>query len=268
MHPLIFDFGTFDVGPLSIPLRLPAYGTAMLVGVVLGWLIVNRLGRRVAPDFEWVDFYAGLILSGIVGAKVLWALVESPALLSGKLPWRSVIFAGGVWLGAVLGGLVFCWFFFRKREIAAGRAMNVIFTALPLAHVVGRIGCLLAGCCFGAACAKPWAITYTNELAAEFAGTPLGVPLHPSPLYEAGAELFNFAVCLALWRRGEPRPWAVVFTWAGLYGAERFFLEFFRGDYRGAWLGLSTSQWLTALMVLVAVGWFVATRRRASAASG
>lgn len=265
MHPLIFDFGTLDLGPVTIPLRLPSYGTAMLLGVVLGWLIVRRLGRRVAPEVEWSDFYAGLILSGLVGAKLLWALVELPNLLSGATRWWSILFAGGVWLGAVLGGVVFCWFFFRKSEVEAGRALNVAFTGLPLAHVVGRMGCLLAGCCYGAACTKPWAVTYTNELAAKFAGTPLGTPLHPSPAYEASAELFNFVICLSLWRRGEPAPWSVVFTWAGLYGAERFVLEFFRGDVRGGWLGLSTSQWLASLMVVVALGWLSRRWRRRSA---
>ena len=261
MHPLIFDFGTFDLGPFEIPLRLPSYGTAMLLGVLLGWIIVKRLGRRVAPRAPWADLYAGLILSGLIGAKLFWALLELPRLLSGATRWRSVFFAGGVWLGAVFGGLVFCWFFFRGRDLEAGRALNVIFTALPLAHVIGRLGCLMAGCCYGAACAKPWSVTYTSELAARFAGTPLGVPLHPSPIYEAVAELFNFAVCASLWRRGEPPPWAVVFTWAGLYGIERFVLEFFRGDFRGAWLGLSTSQWLTAAMVLVAATWLLRKRR-------
>ena len=266
MHPLIFDFGSFDLGPLEIPLRLPSYGTAMLLGVVLGWLIVRRLGRRVAPEAPWADLYAGLILSGIVGAKLLWALLELPRLLSGATDWRSIVFAGGVWLGAVLGGLVFCWFFFRRHDLAAGRALNVVFTALPLAHVVGRVGCLLAGCCHGAACAMPWAITYTSELAARFAGTPLGVPLHPSPIYEALAELVNFGICASLWRRAEPAPWLVVFTWAGLYGAERFVLEFFRGDVRGGLAGLSTSQWLSAVMVLAAAGWAL-RRLRPDAAS-
>ena len=107
---------------------------------------------------------------------------------------------------------------------------------------------------------QPWAVTYASELAARLAGTPLGVPLHPSPLYEAGAELFNFAVCLSLWRRGEPRPWLVIATWGALYGVERFVLEFLRGDWRGGWLGLSTSQWLTAVMVLAAGVWFARSR--------
>ena len=127
---------------------------------------------------------------------------------------------------------------------------------------MGRLGCFLAGCCYGTACAKPWAVTYSSPVAATYAGTPLGVPLHPSPLYEAAAEIAIFAVCALLWRRRVPPPWLVVFTWAGLYGVARFALEFLRGDPRGAWMGLSTSQWGSALLMVAAAVFFA--RRRAS----
>lgn len=268
MHPILFDLGTVDLFGLEIPLRLPSYGTAMLVGVVLGWLVVRRLGRRILPEAPWADLYLGMIVAGIVGAKVLYAVLEAPRLLSGEVPWWDVLVAGGVWLGAVLGGAVFCAHFLPRHGMPAGRAMNVVFTGLPLAHVVGRIGCFLAGCCYGAACSKPWAVTYTSELAARFAGTPLGVPLHPSPLYEAALELVNFAVCALWWRRGEPPAWTVVFTWVGLYGVERFVLEFYRGDPRGALWGLSTSQWLTAAMAVAALVFWArrAKARRAAEA--
>ena len=58
MHPLIFDFGTLELGPFEIPLRLPSYGLFMLIGILLGWLIVTRLGRRVALDMPWRDLFA------------------------------------------------------------------------------------------------------------------------------------------------------------------------------------------------------------------
>lgn len=267
MHPILFDFGTVDLFGYEIPLRLPSYGTAMLVGVVLGWLIVKRLGRRVAPGAPWPDLYLGMIVAGLVGAKVLYAAVELPGLLAGRVSWWDVLAAGGVWLGAVLGGAVFGIYFMRRNSMPPGRTMNVFFTGLPLAHAVGRVGCFFAGCCYGAACAKPWAVTYTSELAARYAGTPLGVPLHPSPLYEVVLELGNFALCLLWWRHGEPPAWAVVFTWVGLYGVERFVLEFFRGDPRGTLWGLSTSQWLTAAMVLAAAIWWARRKGRSRAAA-
>jgi phosphatidylglycerol:prolipoprotein diacylglycerol transferase len=150
------------------------------------------------------------------------------------------------------------------RPPAGARRAVRAFTALPLAHAVGRLGCFLAGCCYGAAHDLPWAVTYTDPAAADLNGTPLGRPLHPTQLYEALLELGNFAVVTWVWRRA-PRSWAPVATWLGLYGAERFALEFLRGDPRGAWLGLSTSQWL-ALAMLGAALWLLATIARRSAA--
>jgi phosphatidylglycerol:prolipoprotein diacylglycerol transferase len=95
----------------------------------------------------------------------------------------------------------------------------------------------------------PWAVTYSDEWAAKLSGTPLGVPLHPSPAYETVLELLNFAVCYRLAQRALP-AWSVPAAWAMLYGAERFLLEFFRGDPRAFWAGLSAGQWMSLALVI------------------
>ncbi len=247
MHPVLLDLG--EVG--GLPLRITSYGAAMLLAMIVGWLIVRRLGPRVDPEAPWTDLVLGLLISGLLGAKLFHVVVRLPDILAGRASLGAVLLGGGVWLGGVAGGFAYGAWFFRRHRLEAGRALNVLFVAAPLGHAIGRIGCLLAGCCHGAACALPWAITYTDPLAREFSGTPLGVPLHPTPLYEAGAELFNFAVCVLLWRR-DPPPWAIPAAWLALYGAERFAIEFYRGDPRGALGPLSTSQWLALAMVAAA----------------
>lgn len=262
MHPLLLDFGTWTVGGLEIPLRIPAYGTFMLLGMLAAWLVVRRLGLRVDPDLDWTDLFLGLLIAGVLGAKVLHLILEAPEIRAGTVGFWQVFMSGGVWLGAVLCGLAYSWFFFRRHPgVRAGAVLNVMFTAVPLGHVFGRLGCFFAGCCYGGRCDRPWAVTYTNELAARFSGTPLGVGLHPTPLYEVTAEAFNFGVCLFLWRL-KPAPGLIVAAWMGLYGAERFFIEFLRGDPRGTWWGLSTSQWIAILMVAGSISWLVARRSR------
>jgi phosphatidylglycerol:prolipoprotein diacylglycerol transferase len=103
-------------------------------------------------------------------------------------------------------------------------------------------------------------VTYSDEWAARLAGTPLGVPLHPTPVYEAGLELFNFAVCYRLSQKALP-AWSVPAAWAILYGVERFLLEFLRGDPRPFWEGLSAAQWMS--LALIAAGGCVVARRLA-----
>lgn len=260
MHPILLDLGT--VG--GIPLRITSYGAAMLLAMVVGWWLVRRLGRGVDPRVPWSDLVLGLLICGLFGAKVLHALIRLPELLADPSGWGRVLLGGGVWLGGVAGALAYGLWFSRRHGLAPGRMLNVLFVAAPLGHAIGRVGCLLAGCCYGAACSLPWAIVYTDPLAAESSGTPLGVPLHPSPVYESLAELLNFAVCWTLWRRarpGEPAPWTIPAVWLALYGAERFFLEMLRGDDRGALGALSTSQWLS-LAMLAAAALLWATRLR------
>ena len=72
-----------------------------------------------------------------------------------------------------------------------------IAPGIAFGHVVGRLGCFMAGCCYGHETNVPWAVTFTNPLARENVGTPLGVPLHPTQLYEAGVEAIILGLLLA-----------------------------------------------------------------------
>ena len=239
----------------------------MALSLVVGWLVVRRLGRRIAPEVAWEELYGGTFFCGIVGAKLLLVLIDLPALLAGEHSLLSLLKGGGVWIGGVIGGFAFAAWFLRRTRLRARDALAVLFTALPLAHAVGRVGCFLAGCCYGDACDLPWAVTYTDPQAAAWNGTPLGRPLHPTQLYEAALELANFPIVLWVWHR-RPRSWAPVATWLGLYGTERFALELLRADPRGAWLGLSTSQWLALGMVAVSICLLIVVRRRPAAPTG
>jgi phosphatidylglycerol:prolipoprotein diacylglycerol transferase len=129
-------------------------------------------------------------------------------------------------------------------------AARPLLVALPLAHAVGRIGCQLAGCCFGTHSSLPFAVTYSHPVALAM-GAPAGIALHPVPLYEAMLELGNAALLLWAFRsRWDAR--SMLALWLALYGCERFALEFLRGDDRGAWWGVTTSQWLCMLMLVAA----------------
>ena len=116
-----------------------------------------------------------------------------------------------------------CWRFWCIRGRGGGRFCRCsIFRPgpLPLAHAIGRLGCFAAGCCFGKPTALPWGVTFTDPEAARLAGTPLGVPLHPTQLYEAAAEFLNFL--LLVWLGGRQRfGGEILGTYFILYGTER-----------------------------------------------
>jgi phosphatidylglycerol:prolipoprotein diacylglycerol transferase len=122
-----------------------------------------------------------------------------------------------------------------------------------------------------------WAITFTNPLAAANVGTPLGIPLHPTQIYEAGAALIILVLLLVTERRGRPFPGRTFWSYMFLYAVSRYIIEIYRGDPRGMVFDLfSTSQFISLVLAplsLVMLVWLSrstppdrATKRQRSAA--
>ena len=244
MHPELLHLG---------PVVLPAYGAALGVAFLLAVLVLKRRAPAYGIDPETaVDMGIWLILSGLLGAKVLLLVVEGPSYYLGSLHGLLELFrAGGVFYGGLLGALAAAVFFVKVKRVPFLAFADAAAPAVALGQAIGRVGCLAAGCCWGARCEKPWAITFTSAKAGENVGVPLGVPLHPTQIYEAVGLL---ALCgLLLWfGKGKVagRTFALYLVGAAVL---RFTVELFRGDPRGTVpvLGLSTSQVIAlALFVL------------------
>ena len=115
--------------------------------------------------------------------------------------------------------------------------------------MVGRLGCLLAGCCFGRPTDVAWAVTFTDPIANLNVGTPLNIPLHPTQVYESAAGLIILLLLLGLERRGRPFQGRTFWLFVLFYAISRFIIEFYRGDDRGMPLGgLSTSQLISLVL--------------------
>lgn len=248
MHPILIDFGQQTLFGFTFHPRVGGYGFMYAMGVIVGWLMVVYLGRQVDRDKPWTDMIFLSIIAGVIGGRLVNALTRLPDILSGQVTFLDVVLGGGVWLGgAVCGSLTFVWFLWRY-DVPYGIGTNLLFVAIPPAHAVGRIGCLLGGCCYGAPTDLPWGITYTNELAHRMMGTPLHIPLHPMPIYEFLVEMTLFVVGFVMWNK-KARPFSIAVVWLAGYGLARFAMEFFRADYRGSLGTLSTSQWISLMLV-------------------
>jgi phosphatidylglycerol:prolipoprotein diacylglycerol transferase len=152
------------------------------------------------------------------------------------------------------------WYIHRHR-MPFWTTCDAFAPAIALGHVTGRLGCFAAGCCYGKPASVPWAVVFTNPAAAANVGTPLGIPLHPTQLYESGAELLILIVLLATERRGRPFPGRTFWLYMILYGVSRYIIEFFRGDPRGVIFGVSTSQFISLLLVPLAIAMLIWLRR-------
>ncbi len=248
MFPRLIDYGHFV---------LPTYGVMAALGLICGLLLIVHLGRRqgLDPDKLW-NLGIIAVLSGIIGAKVLFILNELGYYREhpGELFSLSTLQAGGVWSGGVVLALIMCIWYMRRNQMPILRTCDVFAPGLALGHAFGRVGCFAAGCCYGRPTHVPWAVTFHNPLAAEIVGTPLGVPLHPTQLYEMVVELANciFLVWLIKRKKFEGE---ILGSYLIIYGIARYFIEFFRGDPgRGQVLGFMTTTQLIALLLVVGGG--------------
>jgi phosphatidylglycerol:prolipoprotein diacylglycerol transferase len=259
MHPILIDLGFFQV---------PSYGVMLATAVVVAlWTLRFRADRAGMDGPHLVDFGLWLVIWALVGAKALLVLVELPRYIRDPASILGTIRAGGVFLGGFAAAVIAAIVLLRRYGLPALPTFDVISPSLALGHAIGRIGCLLAGCCWGGSCELPWAVTYTNPIAAQNLGTPLHQPLHPFPVYSG---LFNIALYLllaALFRRG-PASGRVFATYLMCYGVGRFLLEWTRGDAaRGFVLGgfLSTSQLISLILILAGAGLHLWISRRSTA---
>jgi phosphatidylglycerol:prolipoprotein diacylglycerol transferase len=244
MLPRLIDLGFFSI---------PTYGVLLVTGIALGiWTAGRRATAAGLPGEKVADLAFWVVLWGLVGAKAL-LIVTAPSYLTSLANLWWLLRSGGVFYGGLIGAIVAAYVLLRRYRIPFMPAADVLAPSVALGHFFGRLGCFSAGCCYGAICHEPWGVVFTNPLAHSISGTPLGVPLHPTQLYEAALNIANYGFLAWLYRR-RPRTGAVIASYLMVYGVGRFVIEFFRGDEdRGFVLGgaLSTSQAIAIGMVLL-----------------
>ena len=223
MHPILFNFG-------GIPIY--TYGVLVAAGVLLSLWYGRRQAPRagVDPDKLWnMGIY--FVLVALLVAKIWLVLsawdyyLANPREIFSLATFQS----GGTFYGGLLGGVMTILLYTHFQKMALLPTLDTCAAALPIGHAIGRLGCFFAGCCYGKPTTEPWGVTFTSPTAAQLAGTPLGVHLHPTQLYEASLEFLNFLFLMWLGKR--QRFVGQIFgAYLMLYGTERGIIEFFRGD--------------------------------------
>ena len=211
-----------------------------------------------------MDLGIWIIISALIGAKLLLLIVDFDTFRQNPRELVTLMRSGGVFYGGLIAAVAVAMWYLRRHRLPVWGVSDAFAPGIALGHVIGRMGCFFAGCCFGRSTDVPWAVTFRNEYAAQNVGTTLNVPLHPTQLYEAGAELIILGVLLVLERTGRPFAGRTFWGYMLLYGITRFIIEFYRGDARGMVGSLSTSQFVSVLLVpLSLVMLFILSRRPA-----
>ncbi|MBI3288176.1 MAG: prolipoprotein diacylglyceryl transferase [Elusimicrobia bacterium] len=262
MHPILWRWqegGAFATYQLFTIL-------SYLIGIV--WLRTQLRRLETTSAIFW-SLIGTLLIAALSGGKLGFYIVEWREFRLD--PWSMLRDWGSGWvfwsgfLLAMLAGLLYqAWYNRAHRPRAYLPVADYFAAALAMGHVVGRIGCFLDGCCHGRPTRLPWAVTFT-KLSSSVDEKLLGVPLHPTQIYEAVGEALAAAVLIGAVlpriRAGKLRYGTAFLGYILYYSILRFGLEFTRGDDRGLllWSALSPSQW-TSLAAGSAAAWALRCR--------
>lgn len=229
-------------------LKIYSYGFMIGIGIICAALLfMNRAGKKGYDEDKLFNAIIATVISGILGGKILyiiteWKIVsEDPGIIFRDFGNGFVIY------GAILGGALALGLYCLKNKWSILELGDLIVPGLALAQGFGRIGCLLAGCCYGAETTSAIGIVFPEGSLA-----PAGVPLYPTQIF---SSIFDFALALFLiWYGSKSREKGKTLSmYMIIYSIGRFFVEFLRNDPRGNVGMLSTSQFISIFILIVGI---------------
>jgi phosphatidylglycerol---prolipoprotein diacylglyceryl transferase len=284
---------------VSFPAYFVLLVTGFLFATAVGAIWARRVGEN--PDVV-VDLGIAMLLTGVAGGRILhvfadgyfmdyvhlctdpskvnWALTKADCLSAAyDGHWDSALgvchpqetdcfawakfWAGGLtYYGGFIGASIGAYYLLRRDHFPFWKAADMAGFTVPLGLGFGRMGCLLAGCCFGTPTQLPWGLSFPRHSPASESEWKLhllssmnlpSLHVHPTQIYESAACLAISAVCMLVVHPRKRYDGQVFLAFVGLYAAARFVLEFFRDDDRGGFAHLSTSQLLGVALLLAAI---------------
>jgi len=242
MLPILFQIGGITVH---------TYGLFVAVGFLLGIGLALKEARRIGiPSEKVLDLSFYVILSAILGSRLLYVFINYPRYLEHPLDFFKVWEGGLVFFGGLILSFLAGLWYIRKQRLPFWETADLMAPSIAIGQVFGRLGCFAAGCCFGQATSLPWSITFSHPESL----APTGIALHPTQLYEALTTLVIFFILWFL-RNRQGFSGRIFLTYLFLYSFGRWALEFFRGDNRGSHVGggWSDTQYISVFLVFFSI---------------
>ncbi len=247
----------FSIGPFT----LHTYGLFVATGFLAGLMVTIKIGKANGVTAQQtMDIGFLMIVAAIIGSRLLYILMNISHYMERPLDVFKMWQGGLVFSGGIVCVILAVIWYTRRHQLPFWKMADMWAPAMAIGQGIGRIGCFMAGCCYGKPTGSRWGLVFTNPHSL----APLNISLHPTQLYSSVGNLIIFFILMRLHRKkrfdGQVFLWLLV-----LHSTARLFVERFRGDDRGMVFesGMTITQLLT-LMILVAaiVALFIFKRRQ------
>lgn len=226
----------FEIGPI----KLYSYGLMICIGVIFAFVVAEHRAKKLGLNSDKVfDLGVTCGLGGIVGAKLLYFITEWRELVNGGMGLRDIMF-GFVVYGGIIGGILAGYLYCRWKKMSFLKHFDLVMPSIALAQGFGRIGCFLAGCCYGKETNAWYGVEFNHSVYQNM----IGVKVIPTQLVMSVANFVHFFILIFLAKRIK-KDGVIAGCYLLLYSIGRFLIEFLRDDPRGGVGVFSTSQFIS-----------------------
>ncbi|MDZ7605768.1 MAG: prolipoprotein diacylglyceryl transferase [Cyclobacteriaceae bacterium] len=269
MHPVLFEFDTpnFLRGFFPDTIGIYTYGFLIACGASLGYLFTRyQAKKQFNASTEVVQTMVIIIIAAaVVGGKLFIFFEDPERYWNDPLAIFRNFSTGFVFYGSLLLAIPSLLLYVKASKIPALPMLDIIAITACIVHGFGRLGCFMAGCCYGLPHEGWTSVTFTHPRSS---AEPLFTPLHPTQLYDAFSIFTIMAILLFLSKRKQFHG-QIFLVYLMLYAIGRSVIEIFRGDVERGFIienVLSNSQLISGLLFLTALFFYVRLRKSATAA--
>ena len=227
----------FSIGPVTVH----SYGLFTAIGLIAAILMASaRAKKRGLSDDICYGILFSSVIFGYFCSKLTYVLVEWDSFI--KDPKLFLSQSGFVVIGGLAGGVLAAWVYCRIKKVKFIDYFDLCIPSVAIAQGFGRIGCFMAGCCYGKVTDSPIGIAFTHSNYA-----PNNVPLIPTQLISSAANFLNMALLLFIAKKAKKKG-LVAAVYMLTYSVGRYLIEFLRDDDRGVIGPFSTSQFFSVII--------------------
>jgi len=240
------------IGTISIK----SYGLMIAVGIIAAIVVGMKRAKRYELEEEKVlNLGIVCVVCGLLGAKILYIILDFKSIIESPSILEDIAY-GFVVYGGLIGGLIGVYIYCRYKKISFLKYMDLVAPSVAIGQGFGRIGCFLAGCCYGRETTSALGVIFP---ASSFA--PTGVKVLPTQLFSSAGD-FIIAIILIIAARHNKKDGTIASLYFILYGIGRYAIEFLRNDYRGNVGTLSTSQFISIFWAALGIGMLVIVSKK------
>ena len=249
MYPVLLEFG---------PVKIFTYGLLVATGFFVAIGLATRQGAKEGANPQTIlDLCFYILLSAILGARILYVIVEYRYFVFAPLDVFKVWKGGLVYYGGLIAAVLVAVIYLKKHQLPLWSTADILAPSIAVGQAIGRWGCLFAGCCYGIPTNQPWGIVFIDPRSL----APGNVTLHPTQIYLSLNAFFIFTILIWI-RKRKKFEGQIFWSYGVLYSIGRFLIEYFRGDDRGFVVNniLSTSQFISIFTCVISVVMFFSLR--------